>query len=249
MIHRPPSPRIEPLAGQSGYTLIELLVAMVCAVVITLAAFALLEFGTRLVQQTDDRIDSSTSGEHALNAIVQGLDSSCIFPATSPIQSSTALPSGGTSLVYWSNSTGGQATVTPVLHKVSFSAGSLTETSYALSSGTTPSTWTFSSSAMNPSHEPITLATHISEVSGTPIFQYYGYSSSTGEISTTNLAASGNLTATQAASVLSVAITFSAAPYNTSTLSSQTTRQTIERRTVDLRLSPLGTSGNHVACS
>jgi type II secretory pathway pseudopilin PulG len=244
-----PAPRPARLADESGYTLIELLVAMICAVVITLAAFALLEFGTRLVQQTDDRIDSATSGGSALNAIVQGLESSCIFPATSPIQSSTSLPSGSNSLVFWSNSTGGQATVTPVLHSIKFAGGALTETSYALTSGTTPSTWTFSSTAQNPSREPITLATHISEVSGTPIFQYYGYSSSTGEISTTNLAASGNLTSTQAAGVLAVAIAFSAAPYNTSTLSSQTTRQTIERRTVELRLSPLVSSETHVACS
>ncbi len=228
------------LADESGYTLIELLVAMISALVVTSAAFTLLEFTTNILQQTDDRIDSAISGGAALTAIVQGLESSCIFPATSPIQSTTSTPSSSTSLTFWSNSTGGGATVTPVLRDIKLTGSNLTETRYALASGTTPSTWTFSSSGTT-----TTLASHISEVSGTPVFQYYYYSGGEQQYSLTGSQA---LTAAQAANVVNVAIEFSAAPYNTSTKSTQTTRQTVERRTVGLRLSPFGSTATNVAC-
>ena len=231
------------LADSSGFTLIELLVAMVSGLIVSLAAFALLELGTNLAGQVDDRIDSATSGGVAMTAIVQDLQSSCITPATSPIQSSVPLPSGANSLVFWS-SVGGQATVTPVLHAIAFTAGTLTDTRYALVSGTTPSTWTFSSTGT-----ATRLAANISEVSGTPVFQYFAYNSSTGEVSTTNLAPSANLTAAQATTVLAVTVTFSAAPYSTSTLSTRATRQTVLTRRVGLRLSPLGSTGANVACS
>ncbi len=228
----------------SGYTLIELLVAMAGALFVTLAALALLEFSTNLFQQVSDRIDSAASGGSAIAVITQDLAESCVFPATSPIQSSTALPSGGNSLVFWA-SAGGQATTKPVLHSIKFAGSTITDARYALASGTTPTTWTFSATP----EKTTTLAANISEVSGTPVFRYFGYDSSSGGVSTTNLATSGNLTAAQAASVLAIGITFSAGPYDKSTRSTQATRQAIESRTVVLRLSPLGSTANNVACA
>jgi Tfp pilus assembly protein PilW len=241
---RTPIMRGRVLADASGFTLIELLVAMVTALLVTFAALALLEFSTGLFQQVNDRIDSATSGRAAMVPITQDLAESCVFPGTSPVQSSAALPSGGSSLVFWS-SPGGQATTTPVLHSIKFTGSAITDARYALTSGTTPTTWSLSSTA----EKTATLAANISEVSGTPVFQYFGYNSATGAISTTNLAGSGNLTTAQAATVLAVGITFSAGPYQKSTQSTQATRQTLEKRNVVLRLSPLGSTASNVACS
>jgi Tfp pilus assembly protein PilW len=236
--------------SEAGYTLIELLVAMITALVVTLAAFTLLELGTNLFQQESDRVDTTGTATAAMATIVQELQSSCIFPSTSPIQSSTlpsggsAPASGGSSLTFWTNATGGQTTVTPVLHNIKFSSGKLTDTSYALSSGATPSTWTFSSTGTT-----TTLAAHVSEEGTTPVFEYFPYSSSTGTVSTTNLAASGNLTKEQAATVDEVGITFSVAPFDTSTRSSQATRQTALARLVGLRFSPFGTTATNGPCT
>lgn len=236
--------------SEAGYTLIELLVAMISALFVTMAAFALLEFSTNLFQQESDRIDTAGTATAAMTTMQQELQSSCIYPSAAPIQSST-LPSGGSvpvsggsSLTFWTNSTGGQTTVTPVLHNIKFSSGNLTDTTYALSSGATPSTWTFSSTGTTR-----TLAAHVSEEGSTPVFQYFPYSSSTGAVSTTNLAASGNLTKEQAASVDEVTITFSVSPYDTSTKSNQVTRQTALSRVVGLRFSPFGTTATNGPCT
>jgi prepilin-type N-terminal cleavage/methylation domain-containing protein len=234
--------RVRLRRDDSGYTLIELLVAMIAGLVVLSAAFLMLELSLNLFTQANDRFDSTTIGDNSLNVIVQDLQSSCIYPATSPIQSSSTLPSNGTSLVFWT-APGGGASVTPTLNDIALSSGALTDTTYPRASGTSPSTWTFSSTGTAK-----TIATNVSAVSGTPVFQYFAYNSSTGGVSTTDLISSGNLTASQAATVLAVTITYSVAPFTTSTKSTQATRQTVEARQVMFRYSPLGATTTNLAC-
>jgi prepilin-type N-terminal cleavage/methylation domain-containing protein len=227
---------------ESGYTLIELLVSMIAGLVVLSAAFLMIELSLYLFTQANDRSDSTTVGNDSINVIVQDLQSSCIYPATSPIQSPSSVPSSGTSLTFWS-APGGSSTVSPALHDIQVTGGALTDTKYALTGGTSPSNWTFASTGTT-----TTIANHVSAVSGTPVFQYFAYNSSTGSVSTSDLIASGNLTAGQAATVLAVTITYSVAPFTTSTTSTQATRQTIESRQVVLRESPLGETSTNLAC-
>jgi type II secretory pathway component PulJ len=78
---RPPFGRDE-----SGFTLVEVLVATVVSMVILLAAFTLLEFSTQDVSRITDRAHADQTGRVALENIMLQLHSSCVAVGVNPIQ-------------------------------------------------------------------------------------------------------------------------------------------------------------------
>lgn len=169
------------LRRQDGYTLIELMVAIMISMIVILAAFSLLEFTSRDVSRITDRAQADQTGRVALENIMLRLHSACVAVTVNPIQS----PSSATELRLISETSPLNANNEPVsalatvgLHRYVYnaSAGTLTEYTTKSTGQNTAGEFTF-----NESETPVKrlLLTHISQtVKGgvtLPIFQYYRY--------------------------------------------------------------------------
>jgi type II secretory pathway pseudopilin PulG len=173
------------LRGEHGVTLIELLVAMIMAMVVSLAAFSILQFTTDDVSRITARAHVTQTGRVALEKLMLQLHSACVSVNVNPIQAK----SSGTTLKFVSETspvnssnepTSSLSTVkeheiiyTPASGKI---AGTLTEKSRT-SIGLNNATGEYE---FNPSETP----TEVMLLSGVrqtekegkvPIFQYYRY--------------------------------------------------------------------------
>lgn len=61
--------------SEAGFTLVELMVAMIAGVIVIFGAFALLDTTTRVSASTADRVDTSARGRQAIDTITQELRS------------------------------------------------------------------------------------------------------------------------------------------------------------------------------
>jgi prepilin-type N-terminal cleavage/methylation domain-containing protein len=210
--------------GERGYTLIELLVATVAGLIVCGAAFTILDTSLHFTSRINDQVDASQLGRDAMSTITQNLHSACVAAGVTPIQAG----SDGTHLNFISAfGAGGGAVITPTLHNIALSGGTLTDTTYAVASGSAP-TWTFSTTPSGTR----TLVANVSQIpSSQPVFNYYAYSG--GQLSTTQLATP--LSSSDAASAAEVTIGFVTAPSNNNTNLDRTVTLT---DTVVLRLSP-----------
>jgi len=211
MLTRKPGNR-PALGDVAGFTLIEMIVAMLCGIIITGALFAILEVSLRQTQRTTGRVQATQLGRSAMTRVVDELHSACIAKEFKPIQEK----SSENELIFISG-TGEEAVLTKAYkHKISFSSseGLLTEETWASSGGEWPN-FEFKSTPTK-----TRVGEFISQSGSTPIFQYYNYaeksgSSSTSAVSTLSTtpleAKSGSgLTATHAEETAGVLITFTA---------------------------------------
>jgi len=72
------------LADEGGFTLVELLAAMVIGVIVTFAALAVMDGSWRAQAKTVDRIDATDRGRLAMDKITQQLDSRVCLSAATP---------------------------------------------------------------------------------------------------------------------------------------------------------------------
>ncbi len=78
------TPRISH-ADQSGFTIVELLVAMVAGVIVTGALFAVLEMSLHQTSRITDRVQASQLGRIALTRMTNELQSACIAREFTPV--------------------------------------------------------------------------------------------------------------------------------------------------------------------
>ena len=74
------------VSGEHGFSLIELLVAMIMGLVISLAAFSILEFTTSDVSRITARAHVTQTGRVALEKLMLQLHSACVSVNVNPIQ-------------------------------------------------------------------------------------------------------------------------------------------------------------------
>ncbi|HLW96241.1 MAG TPA: prepilin-type N-terminal cleavage/methylation domain-containing protein [Solirubrobacteraceae bacterium] len=236
------------LAGERGFTLIEMLVALVAGTIVSGAMAAIVIVSVHFNSNLTDRVDANQQGRVAMEKIVQALNSSCVASDVPPIYASgettgTSTPSDASHIFFVSSLTDA-ALINPNLYEIAFTGGSLVMYTFPYSSGTAPSAtnttpWTFSSTA-SPAGG-YTLLQHVAQTGTTPIFQYFGYpsgsTSGSGTISVNEN--SGNGTLTSGAAVSEVVISFSALPSDNNTANS---RATDLSNTVVLRLTPASSS-------
>jgi prepilin-type N-terminal cleavage/methylation domain-containing protein len=172
------------LRGEHGVTLIELLVAMIMALVLSLAAFSILQFTTDDVSRITARAHVDQTGRAALEKIMLQLHSACVSVNVNPIQAKSSetrmkFVSETSSLNSSGEPTSSFATVklheliyTPLSGKV---AGTLTEKAWK-STGTNTSTgeYIFNNETESPAETKL-LLTGIVQSETVPIFQYYRY--------------------------------------------------------------------------
>jgi prepilin-type N-terminal cleavage/methylation domain-containing protein len=174
------------LRGEHGFSLIELLVAMIMGLVISLAAFSILEFTTSDVSRITARAHVTQTGRVALEKLMLQLHSACVSVNVNPIQAK----SSGTTLKFVSetsplnsNNEPSSSFSTVKEHEIIYTpasgkiAGTLIEKSRT-SIGLNNATGEYE---FNPSETP----TEIKLLSGVrqtvregkevPVFQYYRY--------------------------------------------------------------------------
>jgi prepilin-type N-terminal cleavage/methylation domain-containing protein len=206
-----------------GYTLIELLVAMVAGIAVTGALYSILVISIGQTSRLTDKVQADQLGRTAMTSIVDELHSSCLSDGFAPILSKSTENELRFITAYSKEPVIPSATE----HKIVWENETLTDYSYPSNGGSWPS-FTFSTTATS-----ARLGSNIRQtvLGGTtlPIFQYYAYATAATSSSTTPLGAietKGLLTSSaeqlgeKAASAASVKITFTQAPsdgYSTST--------------------------------
>lgn len=218
------------LADESGFTLIEMLIGIATGIVISLAAFGLIDVSLRLSAQVNDRADASDAATAALQTIEAELQSACtgvsvstggssdVYPVQGPtsVTGASTTPGSSSTELTFIDSPSGAASPTPVLHDIVYSstAHTLTDSTYPATQASGAYTGFTASGSSS-----FLLASNIQPTGSTPMFQYYAYDSNNKlptAFDETGSAAplASPLTATTASSVIEVGIDFTVLPHD-----------------------------------
>lgn len=158
---------VDHLAGEEGFSLPELLVAMIVGLVVLFGAIQLLDSSTQLAGTTRQRVDSTQRGRLAMDLVTRDLRSQvCLSATETPL-----LAASGTAMTYYTNT--GDANSTPEKHELSVTGGDLILKRY-VGTGTPPSiTWPGTPTSTR------TLLESITQTGTTPIFRFYAWGTGT----------------------------------------------------------------------
>jgi type II secretory pathway component PulJ len=221
-------------AGEAGFTLIEVLVATVTSVVVSLALFAILEVATRQTAGVSERVHANQRGRLAMEYLTNDLHSSCVAVTAVPVLSGST----GTSLELLSERGTNAFFTSMTKHRIYLSGTTLYDAQYPSTGGVVPH-WTF---ATTPS-QTSTILTGVSQSGATALFTYYKYENSTlTEEKTTPL------TEANAKLVAAVKLAMTVAPETKA--NSITKGKSIEvENTVLLRFDPASTTSQNTPCT
>ena len=163
-------------AEQSGFTLVELVVAMAMGIVVMFALSSIMITMLHQTQRTFTRVDATRQARVALSTIDNAVHSACV-DGTPPIQAGST----GSTMIFLSY-TGNAATTAPVWHELTFSGGTLKDYRYNATPNPTyattgaPPAW-LRGSAQSPAS--VTLLANASQQTNSsgavPVFQYFQY--------------------------------------------------------------------------
>jgi prepilin-type N-terminal cleavage/methylation domain-containing protein len=165
-------------SGQSGFTLIELVVAMAMGIVVMFALSYIMIAMLQQSQRTFTRVDATRQARVALNTIDNELHSACV-DGSAPIQPGST----GTNVIFLTYS-GNAANPTPVWHQLTFSGGTLIDYRYDVTANPT-----YTATGTGPEYQrgaalspaSVTLLSNASQQTkaGSPVdvFQYFRYAS------------------------------------------------------------------------
>jgi prepilin-type N-terminal cleavage/methylation domain-containing protein len=181
------------LRREDGFTLPEMLIAMVIGLIVSLAAFSLIEFTMKRSGDVAARVETTQRARGAMDTITRELRSEvCLNPSTAPITAATP-----TSLTFYADFTDqANPDTPPELHTLTYTAitdtkdvdypGRLTEAIYiGTSNHATPPTFTYPATG-NPTRTR-TLLTDVEPIPSMPVFGYYGFNTATPPATTLTL--------------------------------------------------------------
>ncbi len=218
---------IAGLRSEHGFTLIETLVAMVTGLIISLAAFTLLQVATDASSRASDFVQASQLGRTAMSHIVDELNSACVAEKATPI-----LEKSGPYEVYFITGFSEKTEIQPSeiqRHEVYWKAsaanpeiGSLYDAKAVGIRETSKDAWEFGAL----SSPGVLLDADIEKPrpagKPSPIFKYYEFGKETTESATSGLSAvkeitySGALGKVEAEKVASMTIDFRSLPTDNS---------------------------------
>lgn len=226
--------------AEHGFTLVELLVAMVTGLVVLLATFSVLDISLSQSSRISERVDADQRGRLAMEKILLELHSSCVSSAFTPILSGSE-----SSSISFISQAGAEAAFTHVTKHVitlsSSGSGTLTDASYVSNGGSTPN-WTFPSTATS-TQNLLTGVSQSTTSSGASIaaFQYFKYEG--GNLSSTAL--STPLSSSNAKATAEVTVSFTTKPSSGRVTGNRTIDLT---NTAVLRYSPASSAGANEPC-
>ena len=223
------------LRSESGFTLVELMVATMIAIIVSAATLAIVIVSVHFSSNYSDRVDATQEGTIAMTKITQALNSSCVSASLAPI-----LPASDANDVWFYSLLGDNATIQPNKVEISLTGGQLVMNTYGYTGGASPATWTFSSTPT-----AFVLLPAAAQSGSTAVFQYYGYGSN-GVLSSTPYTLNTTLGATNATTTAEIVITFQANPSDNNTALG---RPATFSDAIVLRLSPASSSISDLPCS
>jgi prepilin-type N-terminal cleavage/methylation domain-containing protein len=158
-------------SDQQGFTLIEMLVAILTGLIVTFATFSILDVSLSQSSRIADRVSADQRSRTAMENILLELHSSCVSINENPILEG----SKGENIKFISQTGPEPAFTTVRKHEIFLSGGTLKDTYTTSNVSATGSKWTFPVTATGTT----TLLTGVSQSGATPIFQYYRYYKST----------------------------------------------------------------------
>lgn len=214
------------LRDETGTTLVELMVGLMAGLVIFAALTTMVVTTMHGSARITARVEATQRARIAMTRLMEQLHSACVTPEIAPIRTGST----GNSLKFV-HQTGSAVSPTPILSVVSYSNGTLTQSDYAATGGTSPS-WTFASTPSSTR----TLLTKVGPIPpSTSIFSYYRYFSGAVSETPLNPPASG-LSAEESALTVEVRAALSANPLSTPV--KDTGAEANIRNSATLRLTP-----------
>ena len=211
------------LRAEAGFTLIEVLVAMVTGIVVVGGLFAVLEVSLHQSTRIADVVQASQLGRQAMTHVVDEMHSACIGPNFTPVQAGST-PS---KLIFITGYSEKAELAEARKDEIVFNAEkeTLTDNVFNSNGGTSPE-FTFPVAATSSVLIGKNISeSHEGEIGKVPVFRYYKYAvkppsaESRGEASSTLVLyeppKAGSFSAAEAKEVASVQVAFTAGPVST----------------------------------
>lgn len=189
------------LASESGFTLVELVVAMGLGMIVLFAVLNLLDASGHAGARITDKADTVQRTRIGLDRATRVLRTqACGGSSTPPLISGS-----GTAVTFYSD-TNSSSTFAPRKVTLSYAGGALTQQTWVPTNSASP--WTYNTTPTTTR----TLIDHISQSGSTPVFAYYSWTDLTNAVATplnTDLS-STTLPANSTAKIVKVDVTFQA---------------------------------------
>jgi prepilin-type N-terminal cleavage/methylation domain-containing protein len=213
------------LRNQDGMTLPELLVAMVIGMIVSLAAFSLIDTTMRRTAETTSRVDTTQRGRAAMDFITRELRSQVCVQATAPVMTDdrSIYAATPTSVTFFSDLSDesfrtGNTIKAPELRSISLESGKLIERRWAgVATGTTAQpTYSYAGYPLTPTATRVLIDdASTSEVTkpvgGAPlVFRYWFYDTTVLPPKLTEIDTTAVVTVAQATSIAQIDISFRA---------------------------------------
>jgi prepilin-type N-terminal cleavage/methylation domain-containing protein len=163
--------------AQHGYTLMEVLIAMVIGVIVSLAAFSFLDFTSADVSRITERVHVTQTGRTAFEKIMLQLHSVCVAGEVNPIQEAS-----GENVISFVSQYGTEASFPTVeQHVITYtpasgpSEGTLTEKTFKSTSAESAGNYQFSTTPASSTPLLTGVRRTVREGKEVPIFQYFRY--------------------------------------------------------------------------
>jgi prepilin-type N-terminal cleavage/methylation domain-containing protein len=171
------------LGDDSGFTLTEVLLALIIGSIIVTAAFTLLDVVMRRAGQVDQRVDTAQRGRMLMDVMTRELRSQiCQTQDVPPIRATTAGPAANGSyqqtVTFFTDLTDGRTNAAPEMRTLHYDEVTRTITEYTYYAKTKVPSITY---AVNPDRTRVIGTNVVREVRGgvpVPIWSFYGFTTS-----------------------------------------------------------------------
>ncbi len=159
------------MRDEGGFTLVELLLAMVLGIGVLMGTLTLIETSMSSSARVVSRVDANQRARPVMQRIMDQLHSSCVGANVTPIRAGST----GTSVSFLHQS-GEAVNPTPDRVVISLAGDNLTQSVYPATGGTAPN-WTFSSTPSSTRQLLTNVGPAVVGRTQPPLFQYLAYSS------------------------------------------------------------------------